>query len=177
VLVSHAVLLGLSSGSAYYNYRSSGGSEACEQAEEGQSMKTPFPRPKNANEARGNMIHWATVAEEIVVAGAAMASGITAIEKAKMWAAIALTLPEEQYTELIVDDQVVCRWHAPDDDLGLLEEHILTALAHRYIQHFKSHTFDGSSPIVSEAEIRQVSRLNVVFHQNDNGTVTVNIEP
>lgn len=122
------------------------------------------------------MIYWATVAEEVVVAGAAMGSGIAAIEKAKMWAAIALTLPETQYTELRADDQVVHRFGV-SDGLDVLEEHILTALAYRYIQHFKSRVSDGSSPIVSEAEIHQAGELNVVFETNDNDTVTVRIEP
>jgi hypothetical protein len=100
VLVSHAVLLDLSSGSAYYNYRSSGGSKAREQAEEGQSMKTPFPRPENANEARGNMIYWATIVEAGPDTTETHTDVILAIEKAKMWAAIALTLPEGEYMDM-----------------------------------------------------------------------------
>lgn len=72
-------------------------------------MTIPFPTPENANEARGNMIYWAEMAERTAVAGAVMAPGMAAIEKAKMWAAIALTLPEAEYTELRADDRVITR--------------------------------------------------------------------
>jgi hypothetical protein len=57
----------------------------------------PFPKPQNASEARGNMMYWAEIAERTVVAGAAIAPSMASIEKAKMWAAIALTMPEVEF--------------------------------------------------------------------------------
>lgn len=64
-----------------------------------------FPEPTTAGEARANMLHWAAIAEHQAVAGAIVGPGTAAIEKAKMWAAIALTLPETDTITLLGDDR------------------------------------------------------------------------
>jgi hypothetical protein len=69
----------------------------------------PFPVPENAHQARQNMFHWAAVAEQQVVAGAVVAPGMAAIEKARMWASIALTLPEADVDVIHADDRPIGR--------------------------------------------------------------------
>lgn len=67
----------------------------------------PFPVPQNASQARANMLHWASVGEHFAVPGMIAGPGSAAIEKAKMWAAVALALPEADTQVVLADDMPV----------------------------------------------------------------------
>lgn len=163
-------------------------------------MSIPYPRPENAGQARGNMIYWAEIAESTAVAGAAIMPSMASVEKAKMWAAIALTLPEVEYAVLTGDDQpitvheympVLEPWpNQPGADeppleplnratLGALPDRVpahvydvLRVLAVRYLD-----TTSSGQALVTEVEIEMMEGQVLRVRNNEDGSVTVSGNP
>lgn len=159
----------------------------------------PFPRPMNANEARGNMLYWADKAEALVQAGGVVSVGMAAIEKAKMWAAIALTLPEVETVELLADDRPIASyqdplraptaelepWPAQRDDAPLervplndpterVPSHVydvLRALAARYVRSSLSKT-----ATVTDDDLGKLEDMTLRLHDNEDGSTLVTLE-
>ncbi len=148
-------------------------------------MTVPYRRPLTADQARSNMLHWAEVAEDQAVAGAAISPGQAAIEKSKMWAAIAQTLPEAEATVVTADDvpivsvrtaafgpeiateKPVMGSYPPGKATGVAA--LMRVLRTAVVEAIHDATSEGVPLIVSEQDMVDADQLVVDIYRHEGG--------
>jgi hypothetical protein len=146
----------------------------------------PFPIPENAHQARQNMFHWAAVAEQQVVAGAVVAPGMAAIEKARMWASIALTLPEADVDVIHADDQPIGRvpqfnterLGVPDVGSGtdVVDSRALAALKAVTIRHIEGCSRNSTTKLTVDPGSPRYEGVILSFRDVTRGRVEITME-